>query len=320
MTLLTTSVVLALAWFAAISVLMSAAVWMAARVIHARGIQLGPGWLLLLRLTPAGAALVFIGTVFLPAHWLLESPGTPESFGVVVLTLVTLAAALATRTAGRAALVALHSAWLRRSLRGRPIASGDVQLAADALEVDDLNGLSLAGILSTRVLVGATARRVLTAQELDVALAHERAHRRAWDNLKRFAVFCAPDVLGLSAGGRQLEQSWNAAAECLADARAVAGDAARAVNLASALVKVARLVEISPPRAAVAAWSTFHQQGLLETRVRRLLAGAPTPGAVRLPIASLAGASVMTMLAASWLSAVPHGVYWLTEALIRVLP
>ena len=192
--------------------------------------------------------------------------------------------------------------------------------AADALEVDGFNGLSVAGILFTKILVGAAARRTLTDAELDVALAHEHAHQRAWDNLKRFAVFCAPDFLGLSEGGRRLEQSWNAAVECLADARAVAGDATRAVNLASALVKVARLVEESPNHSESVVWSSLYQQCLLEMRVRRLVSGAVTPGPVRLPIVSLATASAVTTLAALWIAAVPHDIYRLTEALIRLLP
>ena len=159
---------------------------------------------------------------------------------------------------------------------------------AEALEVDGLNGLSVAGILSTKILVGANARRALTHAELDVALAHEQAHRRLWDNLKRFVVFCAPDILGLSEAGRQLERMWNSAVECLADEQAVAGDANRAVNLAAALVKVARLADASPSQNGPVVWSALHQPGLLELRVRRLVNGASTPGQFGLPVVSLA--------------------------------
>jgi len=322
MTLLTTSVVLSLVWFATVNLLVSAGVWAVARGLLSRGVQLRPGSLLLLRLAPASAAVVFVGTVFLPAHWLFESPGTPEAFGFILLTLTATTIALAMRALIRAVLAVVQSTYLRRSLQSRPMSTVNHGRAAEALEeVNGLNGLSLAGIISTKILVGTTTRQALTDAELEVAIAHEQAHRRAWDNLKKFVVFCTPDVLGLTEGGRRLERAWNAATECQADAQAVAGDPARAVNLASALVKVARLVDTSSGRhVGSIVWSTFHQPGLLETRVRRLVEGASAPGAVRLPIVSLAASSMAVTLAVLWLANVPHDIYRLTEALIRLLP
>jgi len=318
MTLLTTSVVLGSAWFVTINILASAIIWIVARQIEARGIQLRPDALLALRLAPSAAALAFVVTVFLPAHWLFESPGTPESFGLVLLSIAATTVAIAVRTSVRAVAVVFHSLTLGRSLRGRPLPVRGQQ--PEVLEVDGLNGLSVAGIFSTKILVGANARRALTEAELDVALAHEHAHRCAWDNLKRFVVFCAPDFLGLSKGGRQLERAWNSAVECLADEQAVAGDANRAVNLAAALVKVARLADLSPSQTGPVVWSMFHQQGLLEIRVRRLVDGTSTPGPFRLPVVSLAAGVVAMTLAALWMASVPHDIYRLTEALIRLLP
>ena len=318
MTLLKTSVVLALAWFAIVNVLVSVGVSLVARRIFAREIQLHPGSLLMLRLAPTAAGLVFVATVFLPAHWLFESPGTPETFGFVLLTVAFTTVALSVRALIRGVSVTVRSASLQRSLRGRPMTSAGRD--TDILEIDGLSGLTVAGIFSTTILVGASARQALSDAELDVALAHEQAHRRAWDNLKRLAIFCAPDVLGFSEAGRQLERTWNAAVECFADARAVAGDRMRAVNLASALVRVARLADRSQDRLDSIVWSPFHQKGLLEMRVRRLVDGALEPRAVSRRVASLAAALIVTTLAALWLAAVPHDIYRLTEALIRFLP
>ena len=45
-----------------------------------------------------------------------------------------------------------------------------------------------------------------------------------------------------------------------------------------------------------------------------------TPGPLRLWIVSLATVSIATTLAALWIAAVPHDIYRLTEAVIRLLP
>ena len=110
-----------MAWFATINLLASTVVWIIGRQIAARAVELRPASLFALRLAPSVAALGFVATVFLPAHWLFESPGTPESFGLVLLIIAATAIAIAARTLVRAGMVAFHSVALRRSLRGRPL-------------------------------------------------------------------------------------------------------------------------------------------------------------------------------------------------------
>src|SRR5262249_19691951 len=143
----------------------------------------------------------------------------------------------------------------------------------DAFEVGELPGVSLAGILRPRILIGSATLAALTSDELDVAISHEVAHRRSRDNFKRFLIFCAPYVLGWLPAARWLEDGWQAEAECLADALAVGGDEMRAVVLASALVKVARLTRPASVPLASVAWSAFHVPTLLELRIRRLVSG-----------------------------------------------
>ena len=145
------------------------------------------------------------------------------------------------------------------------------------LEVPGVPGVALAGIFRPRILIGTRARRVLTAAELDLAVAHEHAHRQAGDNLSRALMLCAPDFLGFVSEARRLERMWEAEAECLADAAAVNGNPLRATRLASALVKVARLG--SGERTWSPGWSTFHQPALLELRVRLLVSSPRVPSA-----------------------------------------
>ena len=204
---------------------------------------------------------------------------------------------------------------LRRTW-GRPV-GGRRPIVSDC----EILGISLAGILRPTIVVGRRVREALTREELDVALAHEVAHRQSWDNVKRFAMFASPDVLRFTRAAADLEQGWCAEAECLADARAVDGDASLAANLASALVKVARLATARTEAfLAGPLWSAFHQEGLLELRIRRL---------VTAPSSRLGppGCCWLDRRRRRWerslshdLADVPRAVHFLTEGLVQLLP
>ena len=174
-------------------------------------------------------------------------------------------------------------------------------------------------MIRPRILIGPAVAQELSSAELEVAVAHELAHRQAFDNLARWAMLCAPDFFGISGAARRLERDWHAAAESLADARAVRGDSTRAVHLASALVKVTRLAAEGPASPPVPAWSTLNDPPLLERRVRRLVAGAAplaAPGRSRMIPA-------LVTLGAAFLLAVPAlavMVHRLTETLVNLLP
>ncbi len=130
--------------------------------------------------------------------------------------------------------------------------------------------ISLAGLLRPRVFVASPVIEAFTSDEMDVSLAHEVAHHDARDNLKRMLVACSPDLLGIWPSGRALERRWRAAVEFAADDGAVGGDESRAVALASALIKVARL---SPAAPAAGASSAFYD-GTLLCRAHRPAADA----------------------------------------------
>ena len=191
---------------------------------------------------------------------------------------------------------------------------------SDAFEVGGMAGVSLTGIWRPRILIGSEARAALTPAELDLAISHEVAHRRSQDNLKRFLMFCAPDVFGWTAVARALEARWEAEAECEADAYAVMGDGDRAVVLASALVKVARLGCVARLHPLTPAWSAFHVPTLLEMRVRRLVSGAAVPP---VPTSRLRWSSAMMALCLPvgvWLLELSHSLHQITEAMVTHLP
>jgi len=313
MDMATRSVMLALAWFAAVNAGASLLSWMLAAGLSSPR-QREKSWLLLsVRLFPAVASIVFAGVLFLPSHWVFEPRDANETLGVAWY-----AAALA------GLLILLHSAGraFENFRSGQRLRAGERRSnlnIADVREVEGLRGLSLAGVFRPRILIGASVAQQLSPAELEVAVAHELAHRQAFDNLSRWAMLCAPDFFGTSRGARRLERDWHAAAESLADARAVRGDNARAVHLASALVKVTRLAAQGPVQPLVPAWSTLNDPPLLERRVRRLVAGAvplAAPGRSRLvPALVTLGASLLVAV-----PAVAGMVHRLTETLVNLLP
>jgi hypothetical protein len=312
MRLLASSAWLGLAWFAVVNLCAALLIAPCVRRLGAGGLgRRTPEQLLALRLAPVIVALVFTLAVFLPVHWLYEPPDADERFGLVVRVLALATAALLARSGWRALRA------LRESARfGARAAGSAVGSLGPALVSTGLHGITLAGVFRTRILIGAAARVRLTAGELEAAIAHERAHQHAHDNLKRFVMFCAPDLFGMTPAARRLEAAWRAAAECRADSRATEGDERRALDLAGALVKVARAIPAGAPPEPVL-WSTFNDPPLLERRVRDLLApGGRTRGTHRL--GWWMPASAAGLLCAAW--AAGHHLHLLTEWLVQSLP
>ena len=206
------------------------------------------------------------------------------------------------------------------------------------MEIGGLPGVSLAGIWRPRILIGSEARSALTPAELDVAISHEVAHQRSQDNLKRFFLYCAPDLFGWTRVARQLEERWQAEAECEADAAAVMGDSERAVVLASALVKVARLgcagTSHQLSRAGTAGtaawtspwippwkmWSAFHVPTLLEMRVRRLVSSRAVPPVATRRLAWSSATLGLGIPVGLWLSGFSSTLHLVTEVMVTHLP
>lgn len=318
------ALLLALAWFGAVNAALSAVAagigWLIQRGIVGLRASSAPTTLLLLKLVPGAVALFFTFVVFLPAHYRFEPEGVEESAGYTLVALGTLGAVTLALAARRAVRDAGATRRVERGWRER--ASGPRTFAGGRLPVYGLPDrspvISLAGLVRPRVFVGRPVIEALTGEEMEVSLAHELAHRDARDNLKRMLVACSPDLLGIWPSGRALERRWRAVVEFAADARAVAGREERALSLASALLKVARLA----PAAGSAAASAFYDGTLLSARIDRLLSlGLGEEPPRRLAPGwevFLGSATVFAALLAA--EAAWFGVHLATEDLVRFLP
>ena len=305
------TIVLGLAWFTVANAGASLLSWLLASTsLSPAQHQDHPRRLVLIRVFPACASVLFAWVIFLPTHLVLEPAEADESLGLLWYVL----AACGTFLLGRSAMRALSLWRAGRELlsAGRP-APG----FAGVQEVEGIPGVSLAGVFKPRILIGRQVARELSSAEIEVAIAHELAHRDACDNVARASMLCAPDFFGGSRRARRLEMGWHEAAESLADTIAVGGDRVRALHLASALVKVARLSASAAPMRPQPAWSTLNDPSLLERRVRRLVSGA-------LPPARPYGYRGTALIVAGGIvAAIPltaGTLHRLTEYLVQLLP
>jgi len=156
-----------------------------------------------------------------------------------------------------------------------------------------------------------------TREELSSVLAHEVGHVAARDNLKRLVFKLLPDVVSALPSGRALEKQWEGASEAAADARAAGTRPGAALDLAAALVRVARL-------AARGTWVPLPARALLDgasvaPRVERLLEAGPAPrGRARLALAWAALLALpVAVLLASEQPSVLRGVHQAAELVVH---
>lgn len=254
---------------------LSVALWRALRRPLARRPAAAQAQVLIyLRLLPLACACVFVVGFIVPAYLHHEPHRTDE---VVSLKLAFFAAFC---FAGLALAVwrALHSwvatrrliaDWLRHA---EPIKLAGVRVPVYRLQ-HRFPVIAVVGMARPRLFIAAHLFDKLSAEELRAAVLHEQGHLTAHDNLKRAALCACRDVLMLVPAGRTLDRAWLEQSEAAADEHAAhAGGAPVALDLASALVKIARLVpEGATPRMPAGAFLVGdHNDNGLAWRVRRL--------------------------------------------------
>jgi len=227
-------------------------------------------FLFFVRLLPLALGTGAVLGLCIPSYLWFEPHATPERVGLVCVTLALLAAASCSHSIARAAhafAVSLrcNRSWQRTGRRAL-LAGG----TSPALVVDkEAPLMALAGVLRPRLVISDRVRRALSPEELDVALHHENAHRISRDNLKRLLLLLAPGPLPFVRGFSLLEQAWARFSEWAADDEATRGDSLRALSLAAALLRVARMG--AGPRFSFLHTSLVAVDHDLSARIDRLL-------------------------------------------------
>ncbi len=258
--------------FAAMVTIGSVAVGLAAPAIARRFEGYSPAacaaGLFRLRMLPGALAALAAFVIVLPTFLAYEPRDTDESVPMTVGLLACIGAALLLRGAWRAirawrATRVVVREWRRR---GRRLETFDTPLPVFAIE-EAFPTVAVVGVARPALFIAERVLRECPEDEVRAMLHHECAHVAKRDNLKRFLLRACPDFLGAD-----LDRAWARAAEEAADAAVVAGDPGFALELAQALIHVARL---APAPQAPALASAFYLGGSIASRVRRLVQPEP---------------------------------------------
>lgn len=225
-----------------------------------------------LRVGPVAAALVFVFAFVIPSYLLLE----PANSGEIVSGKLAVIAIVSSVAVLLAAFRVFRTWQVTRSLQA------SWQDGAVELKVEGINArvfgihhpfpvMAVVGILRPRMFVARQVLDSLSPEEFDAAVAHECAHLRSHDNLKRTVLQICRDLV-IAPFGKNLDRAWAENVESAADEHAAFTKPPVALDLASALVKLARIAPHSSPQASFSGSFLFDARCIDVTeRVRRLL-------------------------------------------------
>lgn len=237
--------------------------------------------LCLLRTLPVVGGIAIVVLLFAPAY-LTHEPRTNHEeitlnlaivafFSALGLVLAIVRGAVTWRATAR-----LTANWLSNA---EVITLPGITIPAFRME-HQFPVLAIVGTFRPRLFIANQILQSLSDEELSAALAHEVGHVIERDNLKRGLLRACRDMLLIIPCGRTLDSAWKEASESAADEYAAGTDRMVGLDLASALVKIARLVPIGsrPTLPAGAYFVCGEDPSGFKARVRNLvkLAGSGT--------------------------------------------
>jgi len=228
-----------------------------------------------LRMLPPVLAFLAVSLLLVPSYLAYEPRHAAETvsfkLGLLAIFSATGIAVSVYRGIGtHRATANLTSDWLRQ---GRP-----VQIPGIDIKSYEINHafplIGIVGFLRPRLFIASQVLEMLTPEEISAAVAHENGHLTARDNLKRGLLQACRDALLIIPCGRLLDRSWSEASEEAADENAARQGNGVALDLASALVKIARIIPVGgrPTMPAGVFLLGDEETKGIKSRVRRLIA------------------------------------------------
>lgn len=227
-----------------------------------------------LRVFPFAAAFLFVFVFLMPAYLLFE-PNSPDETVTYKLAVLSAASVLGVGFAfyrvfqTRRATRRLIADWTRN---GEAIRVAGVSVPVYRIR-HSFPVIAVVGAFRPRMFVAEQIFEALDTNEFEAAVRHEAGHIAARDNFKRAAMRLARDLLVFPFGGR-LDRAWAENIEAGADEYAAqTGGSQIALNLASALIKIARIIPpgAKPAMPAVGAFLIEQPTAEIAARVRRLI-------------------------------------------------
>ena len=236
-----------------------------------------------LRIFPLLIAVISVFAFLLPSYLLFEPQSSDEnvSLKMAVLTAISLVGIAA-------ALFRVFKTWRRTQRLVREWMKFSEPITVENLDVPvykirhPFPVIAVVGAFRAKMFVAEQVFASLDENELRAAIAHECGHLATKDNLKRTLLRICRDLLVFSTG-KSLDEAWAENAESAADEYAAQnGDQETALNLAAALVKIAKIVppETSPAM-PLGAFLIEENYADITGRVRRLVYLAGNPNSFR---------------------------------------
>lgn len=227
----------------------------------------------LLRILPIVGGIICVVVLLAPAY-IAHEPRTAHEDVSLKLAVISAAAAIGLALATFRGLASwratrrLASDWMRNA---EPIDLPQVEIPAYKVE-HQFPVIAIVGVMRPRLFIANKVFSSLGPAELAAAIKHEAGHLAVHDNLKRGLMRACRDML-LVPCGRALDREWLEASEAAADEFAAGRGSVAALDLASALVKIARLIPpgFRPIMPAGAFLIETTESGGVRARVNRLV-------------------------------------------------
>jgi len=235
--------------------------------------------LFVMRIGPPVLAIIAIVAFMIPSYVAYEPHATDESVSWKLGTLAALSAVGVSLAIWRGI-----RSWLatRSLLRDWLAASTRIELDATNVPTYILDHsfpiIAVVAAFRPRLFIANHVFESLSEEELAAAITHEYGHLAARDNFKRSVMRVSRAALLLIPCGRSLDRAWSDASESAADEYAAQKSSLVALNLASALVRIARMIPKGQQQNMPAAVSAFLNEDTpgVKVRVRRLVELAAT--------------------------------------------